>query len=262
MGKGVLPEVFVKLVKEMTERTVYRPTVGALCELFGVTRSTHYRWKRKWEKASADPEGLSALEERIQALCIGNKFRYGYRTIRDLLCQEGWPVNRKTVQRIMQKYGWNCRVKVKRRKRTGQPHYIAPNLLERDFTAKAPLRKLVTDIIYLSYGNKMLYLSSIKDLFNGEIIAHTIADHQDVSLVLDTLNQLPLELKDVTLHSDQGSVYTSYAYQQAVKQKGITMSMSRKGTPADNASIESFHSSLKSETFSLKQKSNCKEESY
>lgn len=247
----MVPEVFVKLVKEMTERSVNRPTVGALCELFGVTRSTYYRWKKKWEKASAEPEGLSALEERIQALCVGNKFRYGYRTIRDLLCQEGWPVNRKTVQRIMQKYGWNCRVKVKKRKRTGQPHHIAPNLLERDFTAEVPFRKLVTDITYLPYGNKMIYLSSIKDLFNGEIIAHTIADHQDVSLVLDTLNQLPLELKDVTLHSDQGSVYTSYAYQHAVKQKGITMSMSRKGTPADNASIESFHSSLKSETFYL-----------
>ncbi|WP_139210399.1 IS3 family transposase, partial [Priestia endophytica] len=53
------------------------------------------------------------------------------------------------------------------------------------------------------------------------------------------------------LHSDQGSVYTSYAYQKQVKERGMTMSMSRKGTPADNASIESFHSSLKTETFYL-----------
>lgn len=60
-------------------------------------------------------------------------------------------------------------------------------------------------------------------------------------MVLDTLDQLPSELTDATLHSDQGSVYTSYAFQQAVRKKGITMSMSRKGTPADNASIESFH---------------------
>lgn len=140
---------------------------------------------------------------------------------------------------------------MKKRKQTGQPHYVALNLLERDFVAEAPLQKLVTDITYLPYENKMLYLSSIKDLFNGEIIAHTIADHQDVSLVLDTLNQLPLELNEAILHSDQGSVYTSYAYQQAVRKKGITMSMSRKGTPANNAPIESFHSSLKSETFYL-----------
>lgn len=238
-------------MKEVREKVEGKPTVNALCDLFGVKRSTYYRWKKKWENASPETEERSPLEKAVQELCTVNKFRYGYRTIRDLLIQGGWKVNRKTVQRIMQEYGWNCRVKVKKRKRTGQPHYIAPNLLERDFTAMAPLRKLVTDITYLPYGNKMLYLSSIKDLFNGEVIAHTIADHQDVSLVLDTLNQLPLELEDVTLHSDQGSVYTSYAYQHAVQQKGITMSMSRKGTPADNASIESFHSSLKSETFYL-----------
>jgi len=68
--------------------------------------------------------------------------------------------------------------------------------------------------------------------------------------VLDTLSQLP-SLPGAILHSDQGSVYTSHAYQEAVKGKGITMSMSRKGTPADNAPIESFHSTLKSETFYL-----------
>ncbi|MBG9732919.1 IS3 family transposase, partial [Paenibacillus alvei] len=84
----------------------------------------------------------------------------------------------------------------------------------------------------------------------GEIVAYSIADKQDTSFVLDTLNQLPLR-SDMMLHSDQGSVYTSQVYQEAIKAKGITMSMSRKGTPADNAPIESFHSTLKSETFYL-----------
>ena len=68
---------------------------------------------------------------------------------------------------------------------------------------------------------------------------------QDTEFVLDTLNQLPALPEGCILHSDQGSVYTSYAYQKAVKEKGITMSMSRKGTPADNAPIETFHSSAK-----------------
>ncbi len=88
------------------------------------------------------------------------------------------------------------------------------------------------------------------DLYNGEIVAYSIGDTQDTNLVLDTLDQLPT-MTNCILHSDQGSVYTSHAYQQAVKKKGITMSMSRKGTPADNAPIESFHSTLKSETFYL-----------
>ncbi|MCB4338347.1 hypothetical protein BJQ93_00664 [Bacillus subtilis] len=106
----------------------------------------------------------------------------------------------------------------------------------------------------MPYGQKQLYLSSILDLYNGEVVAFTIGDKQDTSFVLDTLDQLSKLStlpENCVLHSDQGSVYTSYEYQKAVKTKGITMSMSRKGTPADNASIESFHSSLKSETFYL-----------
>lgn len=109
----------------------------------------------------------------------------------------------------------------------------------------------MTDITYLPFGQKQMYLSSIQDLFNSEIIAYSIGDCQDTNFVLETLSQLPTLPKGCTLHSDQGSVYTSYDYQQAIKEKGITMSMSRKGTPADNAPIESFHSTLKSETFYL-----------
>ncbi|MBO1913330.1 DDE-type integrase/transposase/recombinase, partial [Microvirga sp. 3-52] len=123
----------------------------------------------------------------------------------------------------MQQYGWQCRVKVKKRKRTGQPAYVAPNLLERDFSATRPLEKLLTDITYLPFGQSMMYLSSIFDVFNGEIVARIVGFTQDTAFVLDTLNQLPDLPEDCILHCDQGSVYTSYAYQRAVKKKGITM---------------------------------------
>lgn len=94
----------------------------------------------------------------------------------------------------------------------------------------------------------MHYLSSIMDLYNGEIVAYTIGKKQDKSLVLHTLNQLDLE-KGCLLHSDQGSVYTSRDYYIACHEKSITRSMSRKATPADNACIEYLHSSLTSEAF-------------
>lgn len=151
----------------------------------------------------------------------------------------------------MQKYSWQCRVKRKKRKQTGQPYFTAPNTLNRAFTAEKPVAKLVTDMTYLPFGGKMLYLSNILDLYNNEIIAYTIGEKQDVSLVLDTLHQLPELPEGCLLHSDQGSVYTSAVYQQEIKGKGITMSMSRKGTPADNAPIELFHATLKAETFYL-----------
>ena len=190
------------------------------------------------------------MERQIGHLCHAHKFRYSYRKITALLRQE-IGVNHKAVQRIMQKYGWPCRVKVKKRKQTGQPCYIALNLFNRDFMATAPLQKLVTDITYLPFGQKQLYLSSIQDLYNGEIIIYSIGERQDTNFVLHTLAQLNHLPEGCLLHSDQGSVYTSYRYQQAIKGKGITLSMSRKGTPVDNAPIESFHSVLTSETFYL-----------
>lgn len=214
------------------------------CAWLGIARSTFYRWKTAYNMEQKDP-----IVQKIRFLCSQHKFRYGYRKITALLRTEQ-QINHKRVQRIMQSEQLQCRVRVKKRKQTGQPSQAAEHLLLRQFNAEAPLQKLVTDITYLPFGGKMLYLSSILDLYNGEIVAYSIADKQDTSFVLDTLNQLPNK-PGIMLHSDQGSVYTSQAYQEAVKEKGITMSMSRKGTPADNARIESFHSTLKSETFYL-----------
>jgi transposase InsO family protein len=95
----------------------------------------------------------------------------------------------------------------------------------------------------------MLYLSTIIDLYNNEIVSYTIGTSQEVSLVIDTLNSAIVNRRPegVILHSDQGSVYTSYEYQNLAKEKGIITSMSRKGNYHDNAVIESFHSSLKSD---------------
>lgn len=233
-----------KIVVELVETIRGSVSVSQACEWLGVPRATYYRWR-----AMLETEQVDDMVETVRDLCTTHKFRYGYRKITALLRREH-AINHKRVQRMMQQEGLQCRVRVKKRKPTGQPAYIMENLLKRHFQAEAPLKKLVTDVTYLPYGGKMLYLSSILDLFNGEIVASTISDKQDTSFVLDTLSQLP-DLPGTILHNDQGSVYTSQAYQEAVKGKGITMSMSRKGTPADNASIESFHSTLKSETFYL-----------
>lgn len=236
----MVPRVVVKLVEEL--RGIM--TVGEICVHLGVSRPSYYRWK----KNNSVETRKDIRDKKIGELCKLHKFRYGYRKITSIYEEA---ISKNTVQRVMRKYGWQCRVKVKKRTRTGQPAYVAPNLLERDFVAKRPFEKLVTDITYLPFGQSMMYLSSIQDVYNGEIVAKTIGFTQDTEFVLDTLNQLPELPKDCILHSDQGSVYTSYAYQKAVKEKGITMSMSRKGTPADNSPIETFHSSLKSETFYL-----------
>ena len=233
------PKVVIQLVEELKNII----PIGEICRHLGVGRSSYYGWRKDADQSTQK----EIRDQQIGDLCKQHKFRYGYRKIAALYPE----VCMKTVQSIMQKYGWQCRVKVKKRKRTGQPAYAAPNLLARDFSASKPLEKLVTDITYLPYGQSMLYLSSILDVYNGEIVVQTIGLKQDTNFVLDTLHQLPELPEGCILHSDQGSVYTSYAYQKAVKEKGITMSMSRKGTPADNSPIETFHSTLKTETFYL-----------
>lgn len=234
--------------------------VMEILAVLDVPKSTFYRWKKRYAE-----KRRNQLEEQIIELCRKTHFHYGHRKIRALLKRiYGVEVNRKTVQKIMQKFHLQCQIKVKRQKYiNGESNIIVENVLNRDFTATRPNEKWVTDITCLPYGSSMLYLSTILDLYNNEIIAYTIQDKQDVNFVLETLQEAweKRRPKGVLLHSDQGSVYTSYAYQKSAKEKGITTSMSRKGNCHDNAVIESFHSSLKSEGFKdLKRSSvtNCR----
>ena len=157
-----------------------------------------------------------------------NHFIYGYRTITRLLKKVyNLVVNRKKSYSIMKEKGCLWRVRPKKGPKLGKPYHVTDNKLDRDFQAEKPMEKLVTDITYLYFGNCRLYLSSIMDLYNREIVAYTISECQDTDFVLDTLNQLELP-QGALLHSDQGSVYTSKAYYQACTEKDITRSMSRK----------------------------------
>lgn len=183
------------------------------------------------------------------------KQMYGYRRLKKaILIQLGWRINHKKLLRIMNKYGLAVRYK-SIYKRNYMKKYLAENvkenLLKGDFSAVKPCEKWVTDITYLSYQNKHLYLSTIIDLYSRNIISYVISNRNDVKLVKDTLEKALEKRKDVRgtiLHSDQGFQYTSYEYKALCESNGITISMSRKGTPSDNAPIESFHSSLKRET--------------
>jgi putative transposase len=238
----LVPEVVVKLVE--TLKTTY--TVTLICNCLDIPRATYYRWRKKnWEPTD--------LEQLILYICKSLHYRVGHRIVRDLLRDEYQVrVNRKTVQRIMQKYNAQCRVKPKRKTYiSGESQCIVPNLLEQNFKADGPNQKWVTDITYLPFGESMLYLSTIMDLYNNEVVAYRVSDSQATELVLETLQAAcnGRETKGLILHSDQGGQYTSYAFQSLAEEKGIITSMSRKGNCFDNAVIESFHSTIKSEEF-------------
>ncbi|MGE6259278.1 IS3 family transposase [Heyndrickxia sporothermodurans] len=251
IGKELEPKVVV----EVTESLSSKFKVTDILSVLGVPRATYYRWKKKYKVIQLTP-----LEELVIKICKENFYHYGHRKIKSILNRKyRINVNRKTVQKIMQKFQIQCQVKKKRQKYiNGESNIVVPNILNRNFKASRSNEKWVTDITYLPYGSTMLYLSTIIDLYNNEIVAFKLSTKQDITLVLDTLREAVEIRKPVglMLHSDQGTVYTSYAFQNLAKEKGITTSMSRKGNCHDNAVIESFHSSLKSEGFNAQSRAS------
>lgn len=154
------------------------------------------------------------------------KFRIGHRMVCGLLRKaHNLEVNGNTVQRIMQKFNIQYRVKKKRQNYlAGESKIVVPNILNREFTATKPNEKWVADITYLPYGEKMIYLSAIMDLYNNEILAYTNGDKQDEGLVLDTLKRAceGRNVYECILHSDQGSQYTSYDFQEDCKKEALS----------------------------------------
>nr|WP_270993097.1 IS3 family transposase [Listeria seeligeri] len=230
----------VSLMKQYTQKF----SITQLTRLFGISRSYYYRHRYK------EIDTLSDVELRIQELVTKNHFLYGYRKIHALIKKE-IPIGINKVAKIMRNRGWNCQAKKKKFRKPGTIYKTFENVIAKNWRAEKPLQKLTTDITYLPFGKSMLYLSTIMDTYNSEIVAYKISKHPDAQLAVDTLNQIKTLPKGAILHSDQGATYTSKEFFRVAKQKNVIRSMSRKGTPSDNAPIESFHSSLKSETFYL-----------
>ncbi|WPV64579.1 IS3 family transposase [Chitinophaga sp. LS1] len=134
----------------------------------------------------------------------------------------------------------------------GQQGKIASNLLNRNFKASRPYKKLVTDVTEFAVDGAKLYLSPIMDLYNGEIISYNLSERPDFAQIMDMLHKafvrIPEKARPI-LHSDQGWQYQMRLYQGYLKGKKVKISMSRKGNCLDNAAMESFFSILKSELF-------------
>jgi putative transposase len=197
------------------------------------------------------PDKDADLKSLVTAIYHDHKGRYGYRRITDELHNQGYLVNHKKVQRIMRERGLKSIVRMKKyRSYKGTIGKIAPNILDRDFSATKPNEKWVTDITEFRLFGEKLYVSPMLDLFNGEVITYTIESRPVYSLVSGMLDKAFECLNDkhtLLIHSDQGWHYQMRQYQQALKERGITQSMSRKGNCYDNAVIENFFGILKSE---------------
>ena len=189
--------------------------------------------------------------KQIQVKC---KQRYGYRRVQIALDKQGHHCNHKKVLRVMNEY--NLLSKIRRKYMYVKANTVAhqyANLLSQNFKATKMNEKWTTDISYIITPEGRLYLSVIRDVHDGYVIAYKYSTQQDMKLVIDTV-KLALQQEKTSgtiLHSDQGFQYTSQMYNKLTSENGITPSMSRKATPLDNAPAESFFSIFKTECIYL-----------
>ncbi|MFJ8246779.1 IS3 family transposase [Peribacillus asahii] len=246
-----------KITKQDKAQVVYelrhKYPVKALVKLAGLARSTYYDLVKKMNRPDPDAD----LKAEIKRIYEEHEGRYGYRRICDELANRRQKVNDKKVQRIMKGLGLKSVVRMKKyRSYKGTVGKIAPNILDRNFTADAPNQKWVTDITEFKLFSEKLYLSPVLDLFNGEIITYTLGSRPTYSLVSEmlekALNHLP-EDHQLLMHSDQGWHYQMKQYRHALESRGILQSVSRKGNCYDNAVMENFFGIMKSEFLYIKE---------
>ena len=213
-----------------------------------ISKRTYYRYRNSEDKDYYDYVLIKEIFEE-------SKRTYGYRRVCEgLVVKYGVTFNHKKVARIMQKYNLKPEYIKKLRPNLTYKRIqenVKPNLIKRQFNVDSPNKVWTTDITYLIYNNKRLYLSTILDLYDRKVVAYKISKFNNIPLVIDTLNEAIAKRKDVKgtiIHSDQGFQYTSYEYKAICESNGIQISMSRKGTPIDDSPMESFHGILKKET--------------
>jgi putative transposase len=230
-------------------RGIFR--VGRMCNVLDVSRSGYYFWLKR-------PESLRKKVNRKLALQIrvihNQKFKkvYGSPRIHKELSDKGVSCSRNRVARIMKQEGIRAIVPRKYKATTDSKHNlpVAPNLLKQVFDVKEPNKVWLADITYIATVEGWLYLASIMDLGSCRIKGWSMNKRITKELTLDALKMAICNYpatEGIIHHSDRGSQYASLDYQKHLKDNGLIGSMSRKGNCWDNAPIESFFHTLKTE---------------
>ena len=215
-----------------------------------VSRSAFYEWlKRPLTRKEQEDRELSG---KIKQLFFNSRCTYGHRRIKKELRKNGIKCSNDRIRRLMKKMHL-IPVQTRKFKATTNSNHslpVAPNLLKKDFTSDKPLQKWVGDISYIATEEGWLYLATIIDLYSRKVVGWALGARMTKQLVIDAMNQaLRLERppEGLIFHSDRGSQYASYDYQDLLREHGIRQSMGAKGDCYDNACAESFFATLKKE---------------
>jgi len=238
--------------------------VAVMCQTLGVSRSGYYDWTKR--PPSARKQRREELVVKIRQAHAGPGQAYGSPRIHRELAGAGVAVCENTVAKVMRDEGIRS---VRARKfhllttHSDHAHPVADNLLNRDFTADLPDQKWAADISYIETDEGWLYVAAVIDLCSRRIVGWAMADHMKAELCLDALNMALARRKPepagkkragseggiggLIHHSDRGVQYACEAYRERLDSRQIACSMSRKGNCYDNAAMESFWATLKTE---------------
>ena len=189
----------------------------------------------------------------IRKIFADHKGRYGVRRVHMELCNRGFHVNHKRVQRLMNHMGLQGkRPKEKYHSYKGEVGKIADNILDRDFSTTAPLQKWTTDVSQFSFPWGKCYISPVLDMNTNEVISYDLSQSPNMEqikrMLKDAFRKFP-SVKGLLFHSDQGWQYQHVYYRNELKMRGIIQSMSRKGNCYDNCIMEAFFGRLKNEMY-------------
>lgn len=214
------------------------------CELAHVSRSGYYTWLETADEPDKDCEDYF----KVKTVFEQGKSKWGWRSVKMRLPA----MNHKKIQRIMRKYGLVTHVRrrnpYKAIMKKRMEHRIFPNKLERAFRQTIPFKVFCTDITHIPSQSTYAYLSVVKDIASGEVVAWNLSNGLEEALVLDTVQNIPPCVREnAMIHSDQGFHYTNPQYIETIQELGMVQSMSSKGSCIDNAPIESFFGHMKDE---------------
>lgn len=224
--------------------------VRVMCAVLAVSSSGYYAWRGRPPGQRA--EANRALLNDIRRVYAASRRRYGSPRVHAALHAEGKRAGRNRIARLMQCHGIQAHRKRRFRRTTDSNHAfpLAPNLLARQFSAAAPNRVWLADITYIPTKEGWLYLAVVLDLFSRKVVGWAMRETMAQDLTLDALHMAIANRRPgpgLLHHADRGSQYAARAYRRLLETQGMLCSMSRKGDCWDNAPMESFFGSLKTE---------------
>lgn len=229
--------------------------LSLLCRTLAVSVSGYYRWRSRRQRAELTPRQAAnqTLGEAIRTVHTASYGTYGSPRIYAQLRDEGWQCSRQRVERLMRVMGVRGKCKGRRRPVTTQSNHslpVAANLLNQNFAAEQPNQKWAADITYIPTAAGWLYLAVVLDLFSHKVVGWAMDTTMTAELVARALNAALATRRPgrgLLHHSDRGGQYASHLYRDLLAPRQIQLSMSRKGNCYDNAVVESFFATLKTE---------------